>query len=81
MSVNTYQAQIEELIACLRKKAPKKCSKPISEMCGKCLARISTDYALEVEHYLNLLKNLKTDGRKLCATDETAIIELLNSQG
>lgn len=74
-----YQSQIDELIACLNKIAPRKCSKPKSEMCQNCLDRISSPTALLIDEYINELKELKVAKGVLTAEVETRIIEFLNS--
>lgn len=73
-----HQNQIKELLACLDKAAPKSCSKPKSEMCNKCVARVFSDRAIQIQNYIKKLNDLQKVQGKLTAQLETAVIELLN---
>lgn len=80
MSTTIRQTEIEELIATLEKAAPRSCSKPKSEMCGKCIDRVYSDKAVQIQSYLKELRELQLAGKILPARIETAVIELLNSK-
>jgi hypothetical protein len=79
MSLREHQAEMKELIASLEKIAPKNCSKPQSEMCSKCLTRVTSEKAVLIQNYLKDLRDLLNNNELLKAELETAVIELLNS--
>lgn len=80
MSTTIRQTEIQELIASLEKAAPRSCSKPKSEMCSKCIDRVYSDRALQIQSQLKELRELQSAGEILPARVETAVIELLNSK-
>lgn len=80
MTTAIRQNEIEELIATLEKAAPRSCSKPKSEMCSKCIDRVYSDRAVQIQSHLKDLRELQTTGNILPAKLETQVIELLNSK-
>ncbi|MGB0851357.1 MAG: hypothetical protein ACPGTP_08910 [Bacteroidia bacterium] len=80
MSLQSHRAEIKELIACLEKVAPKSCSKPESEMCSKCKARVLSEDSVQTRSYISELKKLLETNSLLNAKLETEVIEYLNSK-
>ena len=80
MNTAIRQTEIDELILNLEKAAPRSCSKPKSEMCSKCIDRVYSDKAVQIQKHLKDLRELQTQGKILPARLETSIIELLNSK-
>ena len=80
MSTTLYKTQICELISLLQKAAPKSCSKPKSEMCSNCRDRVFGQRAQQINHFIELLTELKKNNEKLTASLETEVIELLNTK-
>ncbi|PCJ63955.1 MAG: hypothetical protein COA58_15105 [Bacteroidetes bacterium] len=80
MNTLLRQAKVDELIICLEKIAPKSCSKPKTEMCSKCVARISSDRAMQIQVHLKELRDLQQNGDILTTKLENSILELLDSK-
>jgi hypothetical protein len=70
---------VSNFIEQLEKIAPKSCSKPKSEMCTKCLDRVTSDRALQINAYILQLKQLQDEQRTVPSALENAVIALLNT--